>query len=139
MNEKSIYIPVSLRLIKWTKETSQDGNIVQTPKQCYAHTTSQGRVMKVGSVEMNTTTTMSINGVDLSQKNSGLSYAKWYWDMNEDMYDSMLELGFGTCYIKLDYSGNIDNVINETLVSQEEYDSLQIKPSFNDYMQAQAV
>ena len=134
-----IYIPVSLRLIQWTKEVVQNGTITEVPRQCYAHTTSQGRVMKIGNAELNTTTTLQVNGVDLTQRTAGLSYAKWYWEMNDDMYQSMLDLRLGKCYMKVSYDGTLDNINNEELVSQEEYDSLQEKPSIDDYLHAQVV
>ena len=137
--KQSIYIPVSLRLIKWEKETIVDNAIVKEPKSCYAHTTARGRVMNIAGADMNTTTTMKINGVDITSASSGLDYAKWYWDMNSDIYNEMLNLGFGNCYIKLTYQGTLDNVVDEELITTDDYQALQDKPSFDDYLQAQAV
>ena len=139
MGEKTIFIPVSLRLIQWTKETVSDGKIVQTPKQCYAHTTSSGRVMDIAGSQVNTTTTIQVNDVDLTSRTSGLSYAKWYWDMDMNFYDSMLELGLGKCFMKVTYDDTLANITNEELITEEEYAGLQVKPSIDDYLQATAI
>tara|TARA_R100000808_G_scaffold23770_1_gene53214 strand:- start:672 stop:1106 length:435 start_codon:yes stop_codon:yes gene_type:complete len=124
MNEQTIFLPVSLRLIQWNKETVENGKVVQTPKQCYAHTTSQGRVMQVNGNDLNTTTTCKVNGVDMSQSSTGIDYAKWYWDMTVDMFNSLQQLGLGTCYMAITFNGTLANITNEELVSVADYDSL---------------
>ena len=141
MNEH-IYIPVSLRLIKWNKETVENGTIVQTPKQCYAYTTSQGRDMNINGVSMNTTTTCSINGVDISSKSTGLSYAKWLWDMTSDMYSALIDEGLSKCFIKVTYNDTLSDIVDEEIISTDEYNAIQgNKQSVDDYLslQAQAV
>ena len=139
MNEKNIYVPVTLKLIQWTKDIVKDGIATKEDRQCYAHTTSRGRVMNIQGNELNTTTSCSINGVDISSQASGLSYAKWYWDMNEDMFNGFNDLGLGQCYIKVTYDGDLSNITDEQVLTTEQYESLQDKPSFDEYLQAQAV
>ena len=138
-----IYIPVSLRLIKWNKETVDNGSIVQTPKQCYAFTTSSGRAMDINGVQLNTTTTCSINGVDIGSKSTGLSYAKWLWDMTSDMYQALVDDGLGKCFIKVSYNGTLADIVEEEIVSTEEYNDLRQADIFtvDNYLslQAQAV
>ena len=139
MNKGPIYVPVSLKLIQWTKDIVKDGIATKEDRQCYAHTTSRGRVMNIHGNELNTTTSCSINGVDISSQARGLSYAKWYWDMNEDMFNSFNDLGLCQCYMKVTYDGDLSNVIDEQLVTVEEYDGIQDKPSYDDYLSVQAV
>ena len=124
MNEQTIFLPVSLRLIQWNKETVENGKVIKTPKQCYAHTTSQGRVMQVNGNDLNTTTTCKVNGVDMSQSSTGIDYAKWYWDMTVDMYNSLQQLGLGKCYMAITFNGTLANITNEELVSEADYDNL---------------
>ena len=124
MNEQTIYVPVSLRLIKWTKETTENGQLVQTPKQCYAHTTSQGRVMQVNGQDLNTTTTCILNNVDMTQSSTGIDYAKWYWDMTDDMFQSIQAIGLGKCYMRITFNGTLAYITNEELVSETDYASV---------------
>ena len=142
MNEY-VYIPVSLRLIKWNKETVENGSIVQTPKQCYAFTTSSGRAMNINGVSMNTTTTCSINGVDINSKSTGLSYAKWLWDCTEDMYQALVDEGLSKCFIKVSYNDTLADIVEEEIVSTEEYNQVQVADRFtvDNYLtlQSQAV
>ena len=139
MNKGQVFIPVTLKLIQWKKDVIVEGIAKQEDRQCYAHTTSRGRVMNVAGNDLNTTTTIKIDNVDISPEYSGLSYAKWYWDMNEDMFNSFNDLGLCQCYMKVTYDGDLSNVIDEQLVTVEEYDGLQDKPSYDDYLSVQAV
>ena len=136
--QEEIYLPVSLKLIQWNKKVAVDGEIKLEPKQCYAHTTSQGRKRNVLGTEINTTTTCKINDVDMTQKSAGIDYAKWYWDMNSDMFNALNQAGFGSCYIRVTYDGGLDNIINEELVSTEEFKGLQSPVTSDEYMQARA-
>ena len=138
MNEKIMYVLVNLKLIRWTKDIAKGGITTQEDRQCYAHTTSSGRVMSINGSELNTTTSVQINGVDISARATGLSYAKWYWDMDEGMFNDFKTLGLGQCYMKITYENDLSTITDEEVITVEEYEGLQDKPSYDDYLQAQA-
>ena len=133
MNEETqtIYIPVSLRLITWTKEIVQNGVATNEDRRCWAFTTGRGHSVNVLGTDYNATSTYKVGGNDLNQATS-FEYAQWQWDFSDEIAKALLP-ELGKCYMQVEFIGDLTNVVSESPITIADYQALQTsKQSYDD-------